>query len=104
MAERSNAFRMCVNGALFIVWWAVGAAAADAFAQYLAGVELLRTATELSREEKADRYRSLSTLTGMTAQEAVKRLKQYRNNPEQWKKVYETMVSMLEETSETDKE
>jgi hypothetical protein len=82
----------------------LAAAGTGSFTQFLAGVELLRASPELSDEQKAAYYSSLCRATGMSVDEALKRIRDYEDRPEQWKKFQATIISLLEEQQRTEEE
>ena len=91
-----------------VVLWcaAVFAASAqgDAFVQYLAGVEVLRVSHDLNDEQKASYYAKLVEVTGVSTADAEKRIGQYINRPEQWEKVFQAVISLVEKRDEPQKE
>ncbi len=91
-----------------VVLWCAGGfsahSAGDAFVEYLAGVEALRVSRGLSEEEKASYYRKLVEVTGVSTADAVRRIGQYMNRPEQWEKTYGEVASVLQEHSEAEEE
>lgn len=67
-------------------------------AEFFAGVTLLQQKTDLKPEEKAAKFRELESLTGVSAAEAKRVLEQYRDRPEEWKKMDSVMVKLLSDT------
>jgi hypothetical protein len=79
-------------------------AGAGPLVQYLAGIELLRASPDLSDEQKAGYYVKLCEVTGVSAEEALKQIRDYDDRPEQWKKVQATVISLLEEPQRSEEE
>jgi hypothetical protein len=67
-------------------------------AEFFAGMTLLQQKTDLKPEEKAEKFRELEALTGISAADAEKILKQYRDKPEEWQKFYGSMMKFLNDT------
>ena len=89
---------------LCIGWIAAPAAGEDAFVRYIAGLETLRAARNLSEEQKACYYKRLVKLTGMTAAQAQERIAGFADRPLQWKKIQDQVIELLDKKTETDKE
>ena len=77
--------------------------AADAFVQFVAGIELIRAARDMSEQQKAACYRKLIEVTGMSAAAVEARINSYRDRPEQWYNVHKKIAALLEEP-ESEKE
>jgi hypothetical protein len=91
-------------GACILLGLHATARGTDPFIQYVAGIEVLRAAPHISEEQKARYAAKLSELTGVTAARARERIACYYNNPEQWKKIQENIISLLDKQPEPDKE
>lgn len=68
----------------------------DPFVKYIAGIELLRSARNLTNEQKAAYYKKLCEVTGMSALSAGKKLENYLDNPEQWAKKLKEIQTLIE--------
>lgn len=49
----------------------------------------------LSAEQKAQQFRKLQVITSTSGLEAKLYVEKFRNNPEEWKKVYESIADIL---------
>jgi hypothetical protein len=96
-------FRMYAGIALIAATCAWSGSRQD-LAAYLAGVELLQSADHLSANIVARRYHELVHLTGIDAPEAAALIEQYKNRPEQWKRVQEMIATNLEQEQTDTKE
>jgi len=91
---------VAITGLVFALCAGGAGAGDDPFVQYLAGVEVLQAAQNLTVELRAAYYAKLCTLTGVTAAEALRRLRAYAGNPQQWKKIHDQMAAVLEQPKE----
>jgi len=64
---------------------------------FFAGVILLQSATALTAEQKATKYRELQKMTGITGARAKKLLAAYRDKPEEWQRVNGAISKLLSE-------
>jgi len=58
----------------------------DSYVQYFAGISMLMTDSKSSRPQKAERYRRLRLLTGVSAEQAKAFARKYQSDPEGWQK------------------
>lgn len=65
------------------------------FVSFLAGVLLLEEDKNLPAEQKAEEYRQLQHITGISTVDAVRYIERYRNRPDEFKKVYTEILSQL---------
>jgi hypothetical protein len=63
---------------------------------YFAGVELLSTATALGRQARAERYRQLCEVTGVTGTAAKAFALKYRYDPAGWQKFQSKVLETLQ--------
>jgi hypothetical protein len=63
--------------------------------QYFAGVMFLQSRGDLPAAAKAQKYRELETLTGVTAREAQNLIAGYRTRPEQWRVMYDSIITLM---------
>lgn len=70
------------------------------YAEYFAGVQLLSSDKVLTPQQKALRYKKLSEISGITADQAKLFLNQYKNNPAQWKEFQKTVLAILQKNDE----
>jgi hypothetical protein len=68
-------------------------------AEFFAGVTLLSQKTDLKPAEKAEKFRELEAMTGISAAEADRILVQYREKPAEWQKIYDVTLKLLNETN-----
>ena len=62
---------------------------------FFAGVILLQSATALSAEQKAEKYRELQKVTGVTGARAQALLAAYRDKPDEWLLINGTITKRL---------
>jgi hypothetical protein len=65
-------------------------------AQFLAGAQLIKSASWLSKAEIAHYYVSLARITGISAPEACSRIDRFRSDPEGWNRIQQKMREILE--------
>jgi hypothetical protein len=65
--------------------------------QFLAGVYLLNNTTWISDSLKAERYKELVQITGITADSASIFVSKYYNKPESWKKIQDRIQNIYVE-------
>jgi hypothetical protein len=73
-------------------------------ADFFAGVLLLQSSTVCTPEQKAEKYKELQVVTGITAPQANILLRRYREKPEEWQKLYAlitTLVTQIQTQSKT---
>jgi hypothetical protein len=68
--------------------------------QFLAGVVVLQ-ASAMPHEKKAEEYRKLQEICGVTTEDVMVFLEMYRNHPEKWNAIQKEIRKIL---SEKDKE
>ncbi|MBN2036958.1 MAG: hypothetical protein JW768_09480 [Chitinispirillaceae bacterium] len=67
-------------------------------ARFLAGVFVLQSRNGLSPAEKALRFRVLEAMSGVTAAEARTLLRSVRENPQEWRRVNEAILHIVNES------
>ena len=87
-----------VIGILFTTF-VISASSIGDMNHFLAGVILLNGNNKLSQEEKTQQFRKLGVITGVSGQDAKKFVESYRNRPEEWKKIYESIVDIFSESN-----
>lgn len=66
-------------------------------AEFFSGVVLLRSAAALTEEQKAEKYRELQMMTGITTARARALLNTYRGSPEEWQRINGEMTRLISE-------
>jgi hypothetical protein len=64
-------------------------------AEFFSGVALLQSTTALTAEQKAEKYRELQMMTGITGARAQALLGAYRDKPEEWLLINGAMTKLL---------
>ena len=64
-------------------------------ARYIAGCEIVADAAAVTPATRAAAMRSLTRLTGITPDRAVREIESYRNRPEAWERVLEQVRQAL---------
>jgi hypothetical protein len=64
-------------------------------AEFFAGVLLLQSTTVLTPEQKAEKYKELQMMTGITTADAKAILNDYRKKPTEWQNLYSIMTKLL---------
>jgi hypothetical protein len=64
-------------------------------AEFFSGVALLQSTTALTAEQKAEKYRELQRMTGITGTRALALLAKYRDKPEEWLLLNGTITKQL---------
>jgi hypothetical protein len=68
----------------------------ESFVRYFAGMEMLTTDSKCSRPQKAQRYRSLCRITGVSGEKAREFVRRYSNDPEGWQKFMAAVLEVLQ--------
>ena len=76
----------------------------ERFTQYVAGIKYLETANRLSQEEKIVYYKKLVEITGFNAETAQTYIGKYKNDPERWLKVIESVLEIVNPPAEKEEE
>jgi len=64
-------------------------------AEFFSGVLLLQSASALTSEQKAEKYKELQVMTGITTAGAKALLNDYREKPKEWQILYNAMTKLL---------
>jgi len=64
-------------------------------AEFFSGVVLLQSTTALTAEQKAEKYRELQMITGITGARAKMLLTTYRDKPDEWLLLNGTITKLL---------
>ena len=64
-------------------------------AEFFSGVLLLQSASALTSEQKAEKYKELQVMTGITTADAKALLDDYREKPKEWQILYDAMTKLL---------
>jgi len=67
----------------------------ERFKQYLAGIKYLEAANRLAKEEQIAYYKKLVEITGIDAKKAQTFLEKYKDDPERWLKVIESVMEII---------
>ncbi len=67
----------------------------ERFRQYLAGIKYLEAANRLAIEDQVAYYNKLVEITGFNVPKAQAYLKKYRDNPERWIKIIESVMEII---------
>jgi hypothetical protein len=89
--------RTIITGLLLLAGTAFSLPASKAGkeAEFFSGVVLLQSTAALTAEQKAEKYRELQMMTGITGARAQKLLAAYRDNPEDWQQINSTITKLL---------
>lgn len=68
----------------------------ESYSRYFAGMEMLVTDTKCSRPQKAQRYRSLCRITGVSGEMAKAFVRRYSSDPEGWQKFMAAVLQVLQ--------
>jgi hypothetical protein len=68
----------------------------ESYVRYFAGMEMLATDTKCSLPQKAQRYRSLCRITGVSGGMAKAFVRKYQNDPEGWQKFMAAVLEVLQ--------
>jgi hypothetical protein len=66
------------------------------YIQFLAGVEFLDQKPDLSIKIRAEKYRDLCRVTGVSASLATEFILKFAESPEEWKKVRADILDLLQ--------
>lgn len=78
------------------------ASSIDSFASFLAGILLIEESRNLSSEQKAIEYKNLQHITGISGSEAILFINSFRENPAEFKKIYNSVKAKLTGTEKQD--
>lgn len=76
----------------------------ERFKQYLIGIHYLENARDFSIEEKISYYKQLVKITGFTAEMASDYIERYKDNPEKWIKLINSVIEIINNPDSSDKE
>lgn len=68
------------------------------YAEYFAGIQLLSSDKVLTPQQKALRYKKLSEISGITADQAKLFINKYKNDPVQWQDFQKTVLAILQKS------
>jgi hypothetical protein len=63
--------------------------------RFIAGLTILKSNGSLTPLQKARYYSELQKITGVTSQQAVQFIESYRNNPREWKKIQDSIDTIV---------
>jgi hypothetical protein len=89
-------FIVVITGAFCTAFCADATPSVDSYARYFAGVEMLSTDAKSSQPQKAQRYRRLCLITGISGEKAKAFVLGYRNDPEGWRKFTAVVLDILQ--------
>lgn len=67
------------------------------FNRFLTGILFLKANDTIDPESKIEKYIQLKEITGIDASDAVQYLEKYRNKPQKFKAVFDSMKSLITE-------
>ena len=89
-------FLIFIIGACCPAWCAEATPVFENYVRYFAGMEMLATDTKCSRPQRAQRYRSLCRITGVSGEMAKAFVRRYSNDPEGWQKFMAAVTEVLQ--------
>ena len=64
--------------------------------QFICGILLLNSKPTMTDSIKLLRYTELEKVTGVSGKEAISFIERYRENPEEWKKIENSILKLLD--------
>jgi hypothetical protein len=97
MKKRITAlFLVIIMGACCAAFCAEATPSFERYVQYFAGIEMLATDAKSDHPQKAQRYRSLCRITGVSGEKARAFVRSYQNNPEGWQKFMAAVLEVIQ--------
>lgn len=76
----------------------------ERFVHYFTGIKYLEAANNLSKDDKAAYYKKLVEITEFDVEKAQSFIEKYRDDPERWLKIIESVLEIINPLIEKEKE